>query len=1057
MLKKNKLILGLGVGVFSFIGIIYLLFLILPFILTPFVKNYVPNVTSQIEKSLGLKTKLEGLNLITTPKLTVGVKLKNIEVYLPDNSLLFKGENLRAKMSLLPLIARNIEADVISADNLIAELRVKPDGHFLVEDIIPNEPDTDTSKENNIESANVPSSLPFGLKFSNHLPDIRIKKHNITFIDTKSGAKYSFSGENSNLYDFVLNKHFKLESKGEANLDGFKALTYDVKLYNKLMPDIEVNDIVLGNIEEEEQKEKIKTEFNIINSLKLIKTLQLHLDVVFDVDTDGTFDNPILDGNLTANNISALIKGKKLPSSNINLKFDKDGYKIDSTLYTAQNETTTIKGTYKGGKKPNIDLTCKSNATLKSLFELADAILQTAGINDLKTLSATGALDADFNIKSDFKTVNSNGYLKLNNGTVKYGLYDVNIDKIVSDILFNNNSVQIQKLGFSTLNIPFIIKGQISKDAIADITLSTSQMPVKGLLVSVGQSAILKENPVKSGTVTLNVNIKDKLLSPKINGNILLNNIDITNTPSSTRLVINPVNIDINTTQSGYTGNYSISGIKIFNPALNITSPLIKGNLDEKVINVSDSQVTFGLNKITLSGNIQDYLTDKISFSFNTKGSLNSTLKGKIDPYKMTGDIDFQIPNNSTVIIPGFNKSKLTLNGNATIQGNMANPNVKSRFNIPLVDIPEVIVVMKDMVVETQGPILNGNATVQEFKSGGIVGTDIKTDIKLKGNDFYLSNLKGSAFDGVFSGDIVYNLSNAFCKVKFSGQDMNATKAIEGAVGIKNALSGTLGFNTDLTLYVLDYDRMIKSMKGNINFDVKDGVLGNLGGLKTIMKAQNLLSDSILKAATGALTALPIIQQSSEFKYIKGDLNLNNGYANIKSINMAGPLMAYNISGMFNILNGSTNAVVLGRLSQKIVGSLGHIGQMATGKLTNAIPGIGALTSSLVKKMHISPKSVDTSKIPSLSSNEINYQEFKVDFNGGIDSDSSVKSFKWIGDVDTSELDANQAQLKESLDTAKKNIQNSINNAISDPKNLKQVGETAKEQAKELFNTFLGK
>ena len=76
---------------------------------------------------------------------------------------------------------------------------------------------------------------------------------------------------------------------------------------------------------------------------------------------------------------------------------------------------------------------------------------------------------------------------------------------------------------------------------------------------------------------------------------------------------------------------------------------------------------------------------------------------------------------------------------------------------------------------------------------------------------------------------------------------MNAEKAVKGAVGISNALSGTLGFDTNLTLKVVDYEDMIRSMKGKLSFKVADGSFGNIGRIENLLSANNIICNTILK------------------------------------------------------------------------------------------------------------------------------------------------------------------------------------------------------------------
>lgn len=79
------------------------------------------------------------MKVLTTPKLTVGAEVGHAEVALPTGEKFVTVDNVQAKMSLIPLIAKRVEIDMVGADNLNINLKVKKDGRFLLEDYIPQE------------------------------------------------------------------------------------------------------------------------------------------------------------------------------------------------------------------------------------------------------------------------------------------------------------------------------------------------------------------------------------------------------------------------------------------------------------------------------------------------------------------------------------------------------------------------------------------------------------------------------------------------------------------------------------------------------------------------------------------------------------------------------------------------------------------------------------------------------------------------------------------------------------------------------------------------------
>ena len=93
--------------------------------------------------------------------------------------------------------------------------------------------------------------------------------------------------------------------------------------------------------------------------------------------------------------------------------------------------------------------------------------------------------------------------------------------------------------------------------------------------------------------------------------------------------------------------------------------------------------------------------------------------------------------------------------------------------------------------------------------------------------------------------------------------------------------------------------------------------------------------------------------------------------------------------------------------------------------------------------MTTNPKGEPIEEIPQLSSGNEVYKDFKVNFNGGIDSQSSVKSFKWLSAPDMSAIDA--LSIKEQLNRNKETIKTDVKETID---TLKQMKEQSKQDIK---------
>ena len=1029
---------------------VYIIFLILPFLINPIIKNYSPQISEELKKNTGLNSTIFDLRILTTPKLTVGVAVKDFGLISPDDKNIAKVEDFKVKLSLLPILAKKIEVDVVQAKNLNANIVLKQDGTPLLMDYLP--------KTENVEEDKEPIILPFGLKLSNHLPDIKIDNYKISFVDSRTSETYVISGHDSAITDFILDKSVHIKSTGDVTFVGKKQFAYNVNIKNYIMPELNLNDLVC-NPQEEEKSKKQAEPVNILEILKSIHRYNLTANLNADIKAENVDNKYRFKGFSKIDNLSISPNGLVLPSSDVNLKFNGDKIDINSNLYTAQNERSTVNGFVQTGKKTKTSLNIKSNAELSNLVQIINAIAQTFNINDLQTLKANGRLDANFNIKSDTKKMASSGYLRIPSANVYYGIYDVKIDNINADILLDNNNLNIKNLSFSILNQPLKIFGTINHNALADIKVTSSNLSLRGLLVACGQATLMKENKINSGTVNLNIDVKGKLDSLKPTVKVVLNNLDIKNVPADLTLKLPQTNVDIIAQGEKYSGTIKSASVKVVNPALTVNIPNISANVNNDIIEVLNTPVYVEKIRMNVSGKISNYLREKITVVFKTSGDIKSELKGDINLAKQHLNLLFSAPDNCEIIIPMFDKSKLIFKGSTSISGNLANPMLSGNFDVPVISIPEIPVTLDNMQVKLNGAILNGKASVAHFASGGIKAQNITTDFALKGAEFHLNNMKGNAFDGDFAGNVIYNMSNAKTFVNFKGSKMDAQKAVFGATGIKDALSGTLGFNAKLNLVVLDYDTMVKSLKGNIDFDIANGSFGSLGRLENLFRAGNILGNTLLKSTVATISNIGEVKNSAKFDYIKGELVLANGWAKINYIKSAGSTLAYYINGRYNLLNGTTDVVLLGRLSTKVVSLLGPLGDLSTGKLLSYIPVLGDKTAAIAKALTTNPKQENTSAIPKLTS-DTTYKDFKVVYRGGIESAGAVQSFKWLAVSDTTAIE--KTDLHQAVKDIKSSFGTDIKSTVNDFKEMnsavktdaKAQVESAKESMKNIKETF---
>ncbi len=1122
-LKRAGIITG-SVAVF-----LYVVFLILPLILTPVLNSYSVQIAAMIEEASGYKVKLEKLGVVTTPKLTAGIKVGHAEFMLPTGEEFMEADDFSAKLSLLPLLIGRIEADSVSIESISANLQVRQDGKFLLEEFLP-QPDPDMPAETTLQP------LPFGFKLSNRLPDIRVNDYIITFVDMATKSEYTLSGQDLQLKDFILDKRFKFSTAGNLTLNSVEQFSYNVKLFNRLMPEISLNDLVF-NPQPQQKASEEQFVFNIIDLFKALNKSELSANLGMDLKTSGSFSSPELEGVVNLDKISVLVDGKKLPESFLTLNAKGSNIKLDMNLFSGTDEKTILTGNFKTGRHPKVDMRFKSDLQFNSLFRLLNSIARAFNYNDLETLTATGGIDADFNLNSDMKKVKSSGYFKIPEASVNYKLYNVVLKNIKADVDLNN-MVNIKDACVEILGHPLKIYGTIQNNSDTDLHLTADKILLRGLIAAAGQVQLLKENKFNSGTLSLDASLSGKLSKPVPSVNLSLDDISVKNLPTNTKITMPAAKFVINTDGKKFSGDLTAANLLIENPFINISAPETEVVIGDKNIDIKKAYLFLNNSRIDVTGNITNYINDKLKIDIKASGALlandiktmlpkdvrnfisgigkipvdfsitgnqkiqdlalkitsapdnyiafvdidslknkktviNSHIRIADDSAKLTntgvfadnnpvisleGSINnlsksqklnmrLSVPKTLSMNVPGFKNSSLTARGDIDISGTLANPYLKGLINVPSINLPDMALTISNLVANLNGPVLKGNATVQSLKSGGITAENIATEFLLKNYSvFYLNNLTADAFDGKVTGNISYGISDGKIGVNMKGSGMSAVKAAEGAAGIKNALSGTLGFDANIaTRGVSDVDIM-KNLTGKAVFDVSNGKFMNVGRFDNLLYAENILGNAILKAAVTSVTNLPIIQNTAEFKTINGEMTFNNGWAEIASIKTSGPSMAYYVTGRYNLLNGTTNVIILGRLDEKVVAVLGPLGELSVEKLTSYIPKFGTLTGMLINSMTSDPAKEKTENIPALSSGSDNYKDFKVEFNGGIDSTSSVKSFKWLSECDTSALD-----VEGGFGSAAESFKNSVDAAKQNLEDTKQQLLDAKEGLKNLF------
>ena len=1149
----------------------YLAFLfVLPYSVD--LNQYNPQIAKEIEKVTGFQVDISGLKVKTAWNLSGGALIDKTDLKYPKT--LSSGEKfaqincLEVKLSLIPFLMGQIKVDSVYADKFILNLDVqktKTGDKFLLEKVL---------QKSSLPIAGNSSRAP---KISDSMPNIFVKKYKINFIDIATGKDYAIKGADFRVSDFVLGKKIKVKTIGDLILNKRKQVSYNVAVFSKVMP------VMTSQKGIQPQSFSLLTIFEDLYKYNLCANINTNLKIT------GNFEKPLVDGDLSLDNVKFMLKGKTLPPSNLKLKFNGENIKINFAFYTAVDEKALITGLFDNGRKKSINLKVVSNKTdIGNTVLIASSLLELIGRNDLKDIDANGHLNANFSIKSDFKKIQSSGFLKINNANVFHKLYKIVVKEICADIDFSENRIDIKKSSAKLDGKTFAIKGFVDKNANADISVIADNLQLKGLLATLGQTQILKENDILSGLINVDASIKGRLDKAIPTIDLVLSNVNLRNKPNKAQVKFLSAKIKMTSAplpspppQGGRgkaqktNGKIQLSGLKIYPQAsVSVVSlPSMNLSFNEKDLNIDNATLFLNNSKIDIFGKVTDYATNKINTDITARGLMLSSdiksmlpkanqkgvvavgkiplliritghnkqeihaqmlanqtnhlavfdissLKGKTslinaqltldgnelkiheitlyalgqnrglsenmksnsasgmpvvriagiisninNPTPLLSGVSVSIPNQITTSIPGYSGSVVKVNGDLSLNGSVNNPSIKGSLALPVVYIPTIKMNSKNLVLNfnknsigvicpqlaiaksvmsfnanvsndfskgilvnsvdlvsnyldldslgsafanlpqsSNAPgvdlgitILGGKGSVVKFKTGGIIATNVTSDFNLKKNWLNLNNVRADAYFGKIGGSVKYNLIYGNTQINLQGRKLSAGPAIKGLTGMPDSMTGQLDFDSNLSMMGYTQEQIISSMKGDTDFVISNGKLGQLGKLEHLLYAQNILSNNVFKATLNVIAKALTVKNTGLYKYINGKVTFSNGWANIRAIKASGPSMSMYITGRYNLLDNSANLVILGRLSGDVVRVLGPIGDLSMDKVLSYIPKIGAVTSFLINQMTTNPEVENTSMIPYLTpKTDLPTKDFKVVINGNVNRQSSVKSFKWL-------------------------------------------------------------
>lgn len=521
----------------------------------------IPAIEELVEKDFGVKVHIERLVLRLGPSLKV--KAPIVHLMYEDGQKFAQFDGAKFYIPWSSLIKNKPIAKYIQAKKLT--VRLTSEDKFL---------------------PNIINGLSD--KDFRDIPSLKLKEYNLSYSNKADNEVYSLIGTALDLEKNTAYKNFKVRTKGNLGINNKNYISYDAT--------------VLPNIE----NFQLNKDFSLIKVFNQIKDLDFHSDIIADIKLYNNSEKQIqASGFINIDNISVLDLEKKTPKSFLYLTLWGDKASVLSNIYTSLSHKVYIEGMVNNSKKPVIDLKVKTDdININDLYKKIRIFSDFSYFRDIQSIA--GTLNANFSLKGDLNKIKSNGYLKINNASINTN--GIQINKINSEIDFSNNTINILKSVGYVNGAPIILQGSISKNI--DVELLMNKVELKYVLPS--------NLGIKDGIASIIAHFSgtfDKFVHKE---NINIENLNINNEKFNVN--IDSFKFDSNKSNVAYINALSCSTLE----TELIKIPSIRAVIDSNTIKIPESDIYMPNSKITLKGDVVNFLNKDINYIFNLYGFVNS-------------------------------------------------------------------------------------------------------------------------------------------------------------------------------------------------------------------------------------------------------------------------------------------------------------------------------------------------------------------------------------------------------------------------------------------------
>ena len=788
---------------------------------------------------------------------------------------------------------------------------------------------------------------------------------------------------------------------------------------------------------------KLKTDFeNIESSGKFVirdgNIYNKHIGLLFnDINANLLFDNNIFnvkDTHLLINNKLLSISGKIDADSITNVKIFADEIPIKG-LYNAF-APINIRNSY-DLNSGLLSLDVKFSGEIKDAISLFKAELKDFNLSDRKgkfvisnklakfgMTTFNGVLNGKFR-NNDFKFLIPKTGSEIVNGLLNADFDNKNVVIDSSDIRFNKNSTITINGGITN----FLTRPETTIKADGSLN-------VEDIKILAGEA--LAPYLDAKGIIPMKAHFESKKNDMKA----------IVQMQSDINSYITPVNFDTivgNNVLLQLLAEKKGNNIKVYKSGFYIRKPgaIFRDNLS---LNLLNAREIIGVRAMISNLNTKPFLNlFRVYFKESLTGTICAFPKsefllsgsahayGNIDNPKINGrfnirnlnipewlvnirDITADIENQKVKIaIKDINADSSDFNVNilTTLNGitqlDLSRVDVNSKF----IDIDKILGVSELLVSslpKTEGSsvnsekdipvqIRNGNINLRKIKTGNIIIDNTTSRISLLKNVLHINNLKTQPLGGNVAGNIDINLFNIEIGAKLTGSNFDVEKILADALNMKDTLSGNMNFIADINMKGTTTEEQMKSLKGYVDFNIKDGQLGPFGKFENFLMADNIRENAFFSSAIGSIITNIVTFDTSRYNSLFGHLTFEDGFAQIAPIKSQGNVMSLYLAGKVGLTDNSADLILRGKLGSAFSDKLGPLANINPVNLVKNTPGLNIVLAKTFTIFCQAVSEEEMAAIPELGKGKSDdyATKFQIKLKGDTRKPlKMIKSFKWL-------------------------------------------------------------